>query len=195
MKAGLVSSCRSFVQSRPAAGEAAYPRSVCDLVSCGLLTVDRIDLRRRLGVVRFNVARPHDTAHRQHVQYRLQLSASCPLFLHIVDGGRKELHRQLLLIRIDLHPEDSPEILINLSGAMALGATSEELSHMGLLYTSKDELIASATTAGASFPVHVSTNGSDFSLLLEHGLPLQETGHARGTPSCESTGRLKIPKR
>ena len=70
-----------------------------------------------------------------------------------------------------LHPENAPEVFVDLPGTMALGATSEEFSHLRLLYASKDELIAPAATAGASFPVHISTNGSDFSLLLEHGLP------------------------
>jgi hypothetical protein len=52
-----------------------------------------------------------------------------------------------------------------------LGAAGEQLSYLGLVYAAKDELIASAATAGTSFPVHISTNRSDFSLLLEHGLP------------------------
>ena len=69
------------------------------------------------------------------------------------------------------HPENASEVFVDLPGPMTLGAASEELSPLGLLYASKDELIAPAATAGASFPVYISTNGSDFSLLLEHGLP------------------------
>ena len=69
------------------------------------------------------------------------------------------------------HPENASEVFVDLPGPMTLSAAGEELSHMGLLYASKDELIAPAATAGTSLPVHISTNGSDFSLLLEHGLP------------------------
>ena len=68
------------------------------------------------------------------------------------------------------HPENASEVFVNLPGPMTLGAAGEESSHVGLLDASKDELIAPAATAGASFPAHISTNGSDFSLLLEHGL-------------------------
>ena len=91
------------------------------------------------------------------------------------------------------HPENASEVFVDLPGPMTLGAAGEELSHVGLLYASKDELIAPAATAGASFPAHISTNGSDFSLLFEHGLTLQEIGHARGTHLVRSSVRLKIP--
>ena len=70
-----------------------------------------------------------------------------------------------------LHPKNTPEVLVNFSRAMALGAARKELSHVGLLYASKDELIAPAAAAGACLSMHISANRSDFSLLLEHGLP------------------------
>ena len=69
------------------------------------------------------------------------------------------------------HPENTSEVFVDLAGPMTLGAAGEQLSYLGLVYAAKDELIASAATAGTSFPVHISSNRSDFSLLLEHGLP------------------------
>ena len=78
------------------------------------------------------------------------------------------------MVRLGLHPEDAPEILIDLPGALTLSAASKELSDLRLLYAPEDELVAPAATAGTSLPVHISTNGSDFSRLLEHRLPLQK---------------------
>jgi hypothetical protein len=71
----------------------------------------------------------------------------------------------------NLHPEDAPQVLVDFPRAMTLGASHKELSHMGLLYGAKHELITLAATAGAGFSMHISANRPDFPLSLEHGFP------------------------
>ena len=74
-----------------------------------------------------------------------------------------------------LHPEDAPEVFVDLTRTMTLGAASKKLSHVRMLHASKDELVASASTTGASLSMHISSDGPNFSLLLEHGLPSRKT--------------------
>ena len=86
-----------------------------------------------------------------------------------------------------LHPENAPEVFVDLTRTMTLGASRKELSHLRMLHASEDELIAPASATGAGLSMHISSNGSDFSLLLEHRLPSTKTGklaatHLLGTP-------------
>ena len=76
----------------------------------------------------------------------------------------------------ELHPENASKVFIDFARAMTLGAAGKQFADLRLLHTPKDELIASASAAGASFSVHISSNRADFSLLLEHQGPPQRVG-------------------
>src|SRR5689334_4242613 len=90
----------------------------------------------------------------------------------------------------DLHPQDAPEVFVDLPRTMALTAAGKQFAYLRLLHAPDDQLIAPAATAGAGLPMNVSANRSDFSLLLHHRVPPQDTGGLHLRSSSERDRRF-----
>ena len=70
-----------------------------------------------------------------------------------------------------LHPENLPEVLIDPSGMLTLGASCKELGVFRCERRTEDYLVSVPTARRAGFPADLSTNGSDLADLFLHLLP------------------------
>jgi len=105
------------------------------------------------------------------VQRRPQLFAPRALFPDVMNGGEKQTHGYTSA----LHPENPLQVFVNLARALTLGAAGKQLPDLRLLDAPQDELIATASAAGAGFAVQIAADRSDLSFLFAHRRPPQKT--------------------
>jgi hypothetical protein len=95
----------------------------------GFVTVQCVDMRRWFEVAGFNVAAPDHPACRKHVQSGSELSTPCTLRPHMMKRRHENVHGSSTFAD-GLHPENAPEVFVDLPRAMTLGAPRIELSHL-----------------------------------------------------------------
>jgi hypothetical protein len=126
----------------------------------------------RSGVAKFGGAWPNDSAQREQVQGFFLLSACLPIV-----GPSCQWHRSIscgtpaVLMRGALHPKHFPEILIDASGTVAMGASRKQCRVFRSKRRTKNDLIDVPPAGRAGFASDLSANGSDLADLFLHLLP------------------------
>lgn len=126
----------------------------------------------RSGVAKFSGARPNDSAQREQVQSFFLLSACLPIMSPACQWhGSISCGTSLVLICGALHPKHFPEIFVDASGTVAMGASCKQCCVFRSKRRAKNDLIDVSPAGRAGFATDLSANGSDLADLFLHLLP------------------------
>lgn len=126
----------------------------------------------RGGVAKFDGAWPNDSAQREQVQGFFLLRACLPVVSPSCQWhGSISCGASAALTSSALHPKHFPEIFIDASGVVAMGASRKQCRVFRGKRRAKDYLVDVSAAGCAGFPSDLPSNCSDFPNLFLHLLP------------------------
>jgi hypothetical protein len=72
-----------------------------------------------------------------------------------------------------LHPQEMPEVIIEPARALALSATSEQVTGLRMHATTEDQLIFASSANWTGLALQLTTDCSDLANLFLHPIPSQ----------------------